>query len=60
MKASELIAYLQTVIEEAGDIPIIVSPTQAQSHALRLPEVVDRARYWDDKELKRQKAVVVR
>ena len=60
MKASELIAYLQTVLEEAGDIPIIVSPTQAQSHSLKCPEVVDRARYWDERELKRQKAVVVR
>ena len=60
MKVSELITYLQAVLEEAGDIPIVVSPTQAQSHALKCPEVIDRARYWDDKELKRHKAVVVR
>lgn len=60
MKASELVAYLQTVIAEAGDLPIVVQPREAHAHALQCPEVVDRARYWDDRELKRQKAVVVR
>lgn len=60
MKASELIAYLQTVIGEAGDIPVIVQPREAHSHALQCPEVIDRARYYDGRELKRQKAVVVR
>ena len=60
MKVSELITYLQAVQEEAGDIPIIIMPEIAQSHILKCPEVIDRARYWDDKELKRQKAVVVK
>lgn len=60
MKISELVAYLQAVMEEAGDIPIIVQPLEAHAHTLKCPEVIDRARYWDDRELKRQKAVVVR
>ncbi len=60
MKVSELVAYLQGVLEEAGDIPVIVTPREAHSHALACPEVIDRARYYDGRELKRQKAVVIR
>ena len=60
MKASELVTYLQAVIEEAGDIPVVVQPLKAHAHALECPEVIDKARFWDDKELKRHKAVVIR
>lgn len=60
MKTSELIAYLQTVLTETGDLPLIVTPREAHSHTLACPEVVDNARFYDGRELKREKAVVIR
>lgn len=60
MKVTELISYLQTVLTEAGDIPIVVQPRQAHAHLLAFPEVIDRAKYWTERSLERQKAVVIR
>lgn len=60
MKVSEFVKYLKGVMEEAGDIPLIVAPNHAQSHLMECPEVEDRARYWEGRELKRAKAVVIR
>jgi len=60
VKVSDLMKYLQTVLDEAGDIPVVVQPRQAHAHRLETPEVYDRARYWDERALKREKAVVIK
>lgn len=64
MKVSDLMKYLAAVLEEAGDIPVIVQPEKAYGHMLESPEVVDRARYWgkevNTEVLKRAKAVVIK
>ena len=62
MTVSQLISYLQSVEQEAGDIPIVIQVNRAQAHILEEAEVVDRARCWvkeyGSEYIKRIKAVV--
>ena len=64
MDVDGLIAYLKTVKEEAGNLPVIVQANRANSHILEDIEVVDNARHWvkryGSEVIERTKAVVIK
>jgi hypothetical protein len=60
MKIRALIKYLSAVLEEAGDLEVIVAPKRPHSHILECPEVEDHAPYYVEKKIERMKAVVVK